>query len=579
MRPLPIALLLTLGAALPICAQRPAPKPSRATRPSPAAEPSRAPEPAPAAEPVLFELQDMLGRLAPTPAVPGQLELLDAVTLATPMAPLEPTMYQLRDALTAMAPVEASAFAIAGQQVQALDPMKGAYMLAPRAARSSFAEPSWRHPDNPEDSAYRVARETLNRGEYRRAAEQFASFAQKYPQSRYRPAAVYYQSFALYRAGTEAYLRRALGLLDDLAKTSANSETNLEVTALLTRVVGTLASRGDASAASRLKQGASEGLSECDREDVDVRAEALSALVQNDPEGSNAVLRRILSRRDECSVPLRRRAVYLLGKDGDVSKVDEVLEIAKNDPSKEVRSDAISRLAQIPGDRSTMVLEQFLTASTDEQIQRAVVRALRGRDDPTAAKAVRRVIEREDAAESVRTEAIRSLVGSGEMVYVLATTGSQQGQRVPTRKQPVLADGDIALLRGVYDRTASRAVKAAIVETIARSGGPATDAWLVSMVRNTNEDLRFRTAALSRLRRSETDIGELTKLYDALTERELRSTLVQVLGEREEPAATDKLFEIAKTGTDPAIRRAAISALARKKDPRTTKLLLDMVEK
>ena len=51
------------------------------------------------------------------------------------------------------------------------------------------------------------------------------------------------------------------------------------------------------------------------------------------------------------------------------------------------------------------------------------------------------------------------------------------------------------------------------------------------------------------------------------------------LANREEPAATDKLIEIARSGTDPVIRRQAISALARKKDPRTTKLLLDLVEK
>ena len=49
--------------------------------------------------------------------------------------------------------------------------------------------------------------------------------------------------------------------------------------------------------------------------------------------------------------------------------------------------------------------------------------------------------------------------------------------------------------------------------------------------------------------------------------------------QREEPAATDKLLEIARGGTDPNLRRQAISALARKNDPRTTKLLLDLVEK
>ena len=62
-------------------------------------------------------------------------------------------------------------------------------------------------------------------------------------------------------------------------------------------------------------------------------------------------------------------------------------------------------------------------------------------------------------------------------------------------------------------------------------------------------------------------------------ERELRYAVVSQLASRDEPAAVDKLIEIAKSGTDPQVRRQAIAALARKNDPRTTKLLLDLVEK
>jgi HEAT repeat protein len=402
----------------------------------------------------------------------------------------------------------------------------------------------------------------------------FESFAQRFPQSKYLPASLYWQAFCLYRAGSEADLRRALKILDEAGKQFPATANEADVSALTTRVVGSLASRGDSEAASRLRAGAARGESSCDQEEAQVRAEALTALVQNDPSGSMPVLRRILARRDECSVPLRRRAVYLLGKDGDASRVDEVLEIARNDPSPEVRSDAIARLAQIPGERSTAVLEQFLTSNTDEKTQRSVIQALRGRDDPQAGRIIRKVIERDDLAEPVRIDAIRSL-GGGSCCF--PTGWRIAGQ--PSRQGATLSDADVALLRGVFERSGSADLKAAVIETMARSGGSGTDAWLIGLVKNTNEDLRFRRAALGRLRRAETQVEDLGRLYDGLTERELRMSLVQVLGERDEPAATDKLIEIAKTGTDPVIRRAAISALARKKDPRTTKLLLELVEK
>ena len=76
---------------------------------------------------------------------------------------------------------------------------------------------------------------------------------------------------------------------------------------------------------------------------------------------------------------------------------------------------------------------------------------------------------------------------------------------------------------------------------------------------------------------AETD--DLGKLFDALSERELRYAVVSQLAGRDDSAATDKLIEIARSGTDPQVRRQAISALARKKDPRTTKLLLELLEK
>jgi HEAT repeat protein len=61
--------------------------------------------------------------------------------------------------------------------------------------------------------------------------------------------------------------------------------------------------------------------------------------------------------------------------------------------------------------------------------------------------------------------------------------------------------------------------------------------------------------------------------------RPLREEIVNALADRKEPEATDKLIEIAKSGTDPQVRRSAISALTRKgaKDPRTEKMLLELI--
>jgi hypothetical protein len=59
----------------------------------------------------------------------------------------------------------------------------------------------------------------------------------------------------------------------------------------------------------------------------------------------------------------------------------------------------------------------------------------------------------------------------------------------------------------------------------------------------------------------------------------VRQQIVSTLGSRKEPEATDKLFEIVRAGTDPQLRRSAINALTRKNDPRTTQLLLELIDK
>ena len=75
------------------------------------------------------------------------------------------------------------------------------------------------------------------------------------------------------------------------------------------------------------------------------------------------------------------------------------------------------------------------------------------------------------------------------------------------------------------------------------------------------------------------DIAGISKLYDATAQGKIREELINKLGDRKEPEATDKLIDIVKTGTNPENRRSAINALTRKKDPRTTKLPMDLIDR
>jgi HEAT repeat protein len=274
-----------------------------------------------------------------------------------------------------------------------------------------------------------------------------------------------------------------------------------------------------------------------------------------DGESVLPILRRVLARRDECSTELRRRALFFLSRRADADAAATFVSVAKQDPAEKVRAEAIAYLARMPGERVVDALEELLRTSTDERVQRSAVRALANHESPRARRSLRALIERSDVSEQLRREAISSF------------------ERERTSAE------DAAYLRGLYAKLDSQQLKEAIIGTVARLGGPDNEQWLANLVKNSNEPVQLRASALSRLGRTTLPIAEFSRMYDAATERGIREQVMNVLAYRREPEATDKLLEIARTGTDPQLRRLAINYLTRKNDPRTQKLLLEILDK
>ena len=453
---------------------------------------------------------------------------------------------------------------------------------------------NWARPEQgtPEDSVWRQGREALNRGEYGKAASIFQSLEQKFPKSRFAPGALYYQAFALYRSGSTENLRASLESLRGLQEKYPEKAADPDVGALRTRVYAALAARGDASAASALRAATSTGPS-CDEEDMEVRAEALNALTQLDPENATAALKRVLARRDECSVALRRRAVYLLGRTGTEQSVNDLLEVARTDPDPSVRSDAISQLGRSSvASVNSRVLLQIFNSADDDRTRQSVLSALRSKGGPESRAALRSIIERSDLPERLRAQAIQQLAGyryvyistpvaaPGAPVSNVTTTIEPARMGEQGRTEPVLEEEDAAFLRTLYPKTDSRTIKSTIISVIGRTSGSANDQWLMGIVRNGNEDSSLRGEALSRMK--SLSIEDIGKLYDGLTERSFRSAIVSLLSSREEPQATEKLIDIAKTSTDPSVRQRAVQALtqrSKKGDSKAMGFIRELVER
>ncbi|MES2307036.1 MAG: HEAT repeat domain-containing protein [Gemmatimonadota bacterium] len=432
---------------------------------------------------------------------------------------------------------------------------------------------SWA-PDDPADSVYRAAREQLNRGDYRRAAASFAEITRKFPSSVYAVDAPYYQAFALYRIGGTPELQEALSVLanfqpqENQRKAPVNysgngpnpvttvnwrsSTSRGDADALAARIAGVLQSRGMGDNAAVKKALSARG-DACDREEQSVRAEALSALMQSDAAAARQMATKILARRDECSVQIRRSALFLVGNQNDEAATATIVGVARNDPSMDIRTEAVTWLGRLPGDAALTALEEMVRSDTG-RIQRVAASVLASSSNPRARNAMRGLIEKNDAPESLRMAAIDGL----------------RGDRMTTE--------DAAWLRSIYPKMTSARVKERIVYSLSRVGGDANVTWLTNISRNEDEPIDARRRIIAVL--GETmDIAALARLYDASAQGGVRETLIQALANRKEPAAVDKLIDIARNGTDPGMRRMAISVLARSKDPRANKLLLELLDK
>jgi HEAT repeat protein len=389
------------------------------------------------------------------------------------------------------------------------------YAARTLASMSNVPPAPWAK-DDPADSLYRVARESLNSGEYRRAAQLFAQISRQYPASRYRSEANYWRAFALYRIGGIADLHEALQVLDSAGKATAaaaprpakpltlslgdsaswkaftlvgrrSSDTDAAILAM--RIRGALAARGDATAAAQIARSADASATSCDDEDAQIRVEALNALVQMDPKNAEPAVTKVLARRDPCSAPLRRGALGLIARSNDAHSTDMLIGVAQSDPDLSVRGEAIRLLGRASDDRATSALTQIATSSDKPPLQRIAVRALAAQESPAARQSIRNLMTRTDVSPDVRI------------------------------------------------------------------------------------------TALHYAGKSDLQVADLTSMYDAATDRWTREEIISLLEQRQEPQAADKLIDIAKTSTDPSLRRRAIEALSQKKDPRTTKLLMDILGK
>ena len=496
------------------------------------------------------------------------------------------------EALTVQAPVLAMA---------ASDLQMAAYSLS--AAPVAFAAPVffWDGEDDEEvsepvwpeqsqadvaDSLYRAARQALNNNQYSRAAELFSSIRDRYPRSTYVPNTYYWQAFALYRAGSDDNLRAARTALRAQADRYPKATTSRDARVLLRRVQGELARRGDSDAAEDVSRDAESAApanattpgtppiamapigpttviappsrpgrgGSCDEDDDDMRIAALNAVLQMDPDRAVPLLKTVLARRDAGSTCLRRKAVFLLSQKRTAETARILLDIVRNDPDQEVREQGVFWLSQVPGDETVAALDSILRdPKTPPEIQEKAIFALSQHRSARAGAILRDFAARRDANIDLREKAIFWIGQS----------------RSPENAQ---------FLKDLYTKVENDDLKEKIIFSLSQMGGADNYRWLMDIALNPKEDIEIRKKALFWAGQGHNvDVGDLVKLYDSMSDREMKDQLIFVYSQRREDAALDKLFDIGKNDPDRELRKKAIFWIGQSRSPRAAQYLQDLI--
>jgi HEAT repeat protein len=421
---------------------------------------------------------------------------------------------------------------------------------------------------DPADSLYQLAREALSRGDYKRAAEIFHRIPERYPQSAYAGQAMYFEAYALYRVGGAEELGTARDRLTTL-KQRYPAIAKKDGDPLLTRVCGELAKRGDESCSITINQTAegnedvtsrtvsppgTQGRScPSDDDDNDDRIIALQALMNMDADRAMPILQKVLARRDACSAGLRRKAVFIVSQKRTDQTANILMNVARNDPDQETREQAVFWLSQVPG--STPLLEEILKGSGDEEIKDKALFSLSQQNEPRAQQILRDFAGRENENSDLREKAIFWL-----------------GQRHGTE--------NTEFLRGLYSRLTNEDLKEKILFSLSQQKGAGNEQWLMNIAVNPKEDIELRKKALFWAGQSGVAISELASLYNRMNDSEMKEAIIFAFSQRQrDPAAMDKMFDIAKNEKDPELRKKAIFWLGQSRDPRVQQFLIDLINK
>lgn len=321
-----------------------------------------------------------------------------------------------------------------------------------------------------------------------------------------------------------ASLADSVRIAGQLAAMAQNKALSSSVREGALKWVGRVATREGDRVAIRVARTIAE-----DRDDqIEVRERAVR-VIGEEPEGA-PYLRSLYPRLDEPT--LRERIVRVVAENGTKADMDWIRAIALDHGERtSIRERAVRELGERGDSRALRELYDKLDAPS---LRERVIRVMADIGDADSRRWLREIVERRTESVETRERAIRSLAEEGDLTY----------------------------LRSAYRSLDDESLRERVLRSVAESGGSDAMTWLAGIVRDSKENSSLRDRAVRSLAEAGAPTPQLVTLYDAVPDHTVRERLVNLLAERGDRAARDKLRAIATGDPDEDLRQRAVRKLA-----------------
>jgi len=394
------------------------------------------------------------------------------------------------------------------------------------------------------------AREALNREEYQRAIELLEQVYEKEQDKEVAGDALYWQAFARYRLQKTPQLKIAAELLQLQQEQYRVSSTAAEGEALLARLYGELARRGEPYAVREVHERSED---EMQREGA--RIAALEALMRMDPDRAMPILEKIITGEKESSDEMRRNAIFLACRLEDPRTEELLINLMKTSNDVEMLGEVVMCLSMRDSDQSFEAIVDLFHRIDDPGLDEAAMFAIGRHGGDRAFAMLSDIVRDQDASTDLRQMALHSLGQSG--------------------RDDQVADLAMAVLKSDKDIQ----MQEAALFALAHIDGDVPDRVFMDLIENPNSSEQLRAQALYLAsQRGQLDLEFLRAVYDKTDSQDVKMQVLNVLTQMEDQdAALDALIEFVRDEDDPEIRQNAVYWIGQYDSDKAAAFLLEVI--